>query len=193
MKMKYDIEADWLLLKTCNFRCTYCGWGPAVLGSKLTTHATHQQWVEAFRATGKTWLLHITGGEPSLYPDFVGLCIELTREHYLSINSNLSNPSILDFAERVNPERVHYVNAAVHSDERQKKSSHDIFIKHVQKLQKHHFNVLVSTVMSPPMIKEFPELSERFAAEGVHLLPKAMRGKYLETNIPNLTRRKNGR
>ncbi|MEJ0089892.1 MAG: hypothetical protein WDM80_09130 [Limisphaerales bacterium] len=50
------------------------------------------------------------------------MCIELAKEHYLSINSNLSNPSILDFAERVNPERVHYVNAALHSDERQKKS-----------------------------------------------------------------------
>ncbi len=62
--------------------------------------------------------------------------------------------------------------------------SHDIFIKHVQKLQKHHFNVLVSTVMSPPMIKEFPELSERLAAEGVHLLPKAMRGKYLGNKYP---------
>ena len=159
MEMKYDIEADWLLLKTCNFRCTYCGWEPEVLGSKLTVHATPAQWVDGFHATGKTWLLHITGGEPSLYPDFVGLCEQLAKHHYLAINSNLSNASMLDFAERINPQRVHYINAAVHSDERQKKASTEVFIRHVQKLQKHHFNVLVSTVMSPEMVKLFPNVS----------------------------------
>jgi len=184
MKMKYEVEADWILLKTCNFRCTYCLCGQASLSSKLVTYGTHQQWVDAFRATGKIWLLHITGGEPGIYPDFLGLCENLSKGHYLSINSNLSNPSIIHFAERMNPERVHYINAALHPDERQKKSSYDIFIKHVQKLQQHHFNVLVSTVMTPPMVKEFPNLSERFASEGVFLLPKVMRGEYLGNKYP---------
>lgn len=184
MEMKYEMEADWLLLKTCNFRCTYCGLRPEVLGSKLAVHGTHAQWVEGFNATGKVWLLHITGGEPGIYPDFVGLCEQLTRDHYLSINSNLSNPSIVDFAERINPERVHYFNAAVHSEERQKKASHEVFIKHVQKLQKHHFNVLLSVVMTPAMVSTFPELSGYFESHGLFLLPKAMRGMYQGKSYP---------
>lgn len=176
MEMKYEMEADWLLLKTCNFRCAYCGWGPEVLGSKLTVHAPPQQWLEGFRATGKTWLLHITGGEPSLYPGFVDLCRTLGQEHYLSINTNLSNASILDFAERMDPARVHYVNAAVHSDERRRKGSSAVFTKHVRALKEKGFTVLASVVMSTAMVKAFPELAAEFEAQGIILLPKAMRG-----------------
>ena len=29
---KYDIEADWQLLNTCNYRCEYCFFPDAVLG-----------------------------------------------------------------------------------------------------------------------------------------------------------------
>jgi MoaA/NifB/PqqE/SkfB family radical SAM enzyme len=141
--------------------------------------------VEGFQATGKTWLLHLTGGEPSLYPDFVGLCEQLAKHHYLSINSNLSRASIVDFAERINPERVHYINAAVHSDERQKHTSQEIFIRHVQTLQKRQFNVLVSTVMNPAMVRQFPNLSEYFESHGLILLPKAMRGKYMGKEYPD--------
>jgi MoaA/NifB/PqqE/SkfB family radical SAM enzyme len=69
--------------------------------------------VEGFAATAKRWLLHITGGEPSIYPGFVELCDKLTRLHYLSINSNLSHRCMDTFAERINPERVRFINAAL--------------------------------------------------------------------------------
>ncbi len=129
-------------------------------------------------------MLHLTGGEPSLYPDFAGFCEQLARFHFLSINTNLSHPSILEFAERINPERVHFINAGLHAGERRKKGSYEVFIKHVQQLQKRRFNVLVSTVMSPEMVKQFPELSEKFAGHGVFLLPKAMRGRYAGKQYP---------
>ena len=184
MDLKYEVEADWLLLTTCNFRCSYCGWSPSALGAKIAIHGTHAQWVEGFNATGKTWLLHITGGEPTIYPDFVSLCEQLARGHYLSINTNLSHPCIAGFAERIDPERVHYINAAVHYDERQKKASLDVFIEHVHKLQRHHFNVLVSSVMTPMMVSTFPELSEYFESHGLFLIPKAMRGMYQGNTYP---------
>src|SRR6188768_467149 len=111
MNLKYDVEADWVLLTTCNFRCTYCFVPLPALATKLTTYGTNGQWTEGFDATGKTWLLHMTGGEPSIYPGFVDLCDQLTRLHYLSINSNLSHRCIETFAERINPERVHFINA----------------------------------------------------------------------------------
>lgn len=33
--MHYDIEADWLLLLTCNFRCRYCFIEPRDLGAPV--------------------------------------------------------------------------------------------------------------------------------------------------------------
>lgn len=182
--MKYEVEADWLLLTTCNFRCSYCWYPPSALGAKIAIHGTHARWVEGFNATGKTWLLHITGGEPTIYPDFVGLCEQLARRHYLSINTNLSHPCIADFAERIDPERVHYINASVHYDERQQKASLDGFIGQVHNLQRHHFNVLVSSVMIPSMVSAFPELSEYFESHGLSLIPKTVRGMYQGNSYP---------
>jgi Radical SAM superfamily len=128
MDLKYDVEADWILLNTCNYRCAYCFLSAADLGTKIRISGTPEQWVEGFSHAGKTWLLHITGGEPFIYPGFVDLCEQLARDHYLSINSNLSHRSVDDFAERIDPRRVHYINAALHPDERGKRREVDDFI-----------------------------------------------------------------
>ena len=178
MNLKYDVEADWVLLMTCNFRCAYCFVPLPALATKLTTYGTNGQWTEGFDATGKTWLLHMTGGEPSIYPGFVDLCDQLTRLHYLSINSNLSHRCIETFAERINPERVHFINAAAHYDERPKQAALDAFISRVQKLRRHRFHVLVSSVMTPHLVKNFPELSAYFESHGLSLIPKVMRERF---------------
>jgi MoaA/NifB/PqqE/SkfB family radical SAM enzyme len=184
MDLGYEMEADWILLTTCNFRCNYCGIAPSDLGAKMIVYGTPAQWVEGFNATGKTWLLHITGGEPAIYPGFVSLCEQLARGHYLSINSNLSHQCVNAFTERIDPERVHYINAAVHCDERQKKASLDVFIERVHKLQWHHFNVLLSLVMTPRMMSIFKELSDYFKSHGLFLIPKAMYGMHQGNNYP---------
>ena len=175
MAMQYDVEADWVLLTTCNFRCAYCFVPLPDLASKLSTHGTHDQWTEGFDATNKTWLLHVTGGEPTLYPGFVDLCEKLAERHYLSLNSNLSHRCIETFAERINPERVHFINAAVHTDARPSRKSLDGFIGRAQKLQSRRFHVLVSSVMTPAIIRNFPEISAYFESHGLSLTPKVMR------------------
>lgn len=178
MNLKYDIEADWVLLTTCNFRCAYCFVPLPALETKLTTYGTNAQWSEGFDATGKTWLLHISGGEPSIYPGFVDLCKRLSEHHYLSINSNLSHRRIDTFAETINPERVHFINAAVHYDERLEHTALDAFITRVQKLRRHRFHVLVSLVMTPLLVKNFPEISSYFESHGLSLIPKVMRERF---------------
>jgi MoaA/NifB/PqqE/SkfB family radical SAM enzyme len=178
MNLKYDVEADWELLTTCNFRCAYCFVPPAALAAKLTTYGTNTQWVEGFAATAKTWLLHITGGEPSIYPGFVDLCDKLSRLHYLSINSNLSHRSMETFADRINPERVHFINAALHYNERLHRASLDNFVTRVQKLRRHRFHVLVSSVMTPLLVKKYPEISACFEAQGLSLIPKVLSGRF---------------
>ncbi len=111
-------------------------------------------------------------------PGFVDLCDQLTDKHYLSINSNLSHRSIEAFAEKVNPERVHFINASVHWKERREWASHDVFIKRVNKLQKYRFNVLVSLVMTPEMVSTFDEVSRYFESHDLFVIPKIMRGNY---------------
>ena len=176
MKLLYEVEADWVLLRTCNFRCTYCAIPLDELAGRITTYATPSEWLAAFNATGKSWLLHLTGGEPSVYPSFVNLCEHLTRNHYLSLNTNLSHPCMDQFSERVDPGRVHYINAALHYDERVTKDSIDVFIERVQRFESRGFNVLISSVMTPGMAERFSELQSQFEASGLFIIPKAMRG-----------------
>jgi molybdenum cofactor biosynthesis enzyme MoaA len=112
--MNYTIEADWHMLDTCNYRCAYCFFGPETLGAKLRTFSDPEGWSSAFDATGAIWLLHMTGGEPSIYPDFVELCERLTARHFISINSNLTHASLGDFSRRIDPSRVSFINAGLH-------------------------------------------------------------------------------
>ena len=94
---------------------------PKSRSAKIQVHASAEEWAEGFDSTGKTWLLHINGGEPSIYPGFINLCSSLSRNHYLSINSNLSGNCVEAFAETIDPKRVHFINAALHYVEREKK------------------------------------------------------------------------
>jgi len=182
--MKYDVEADWLLLKTCNFRCSYCFFPADFLSSKINIYGSPQQWKKGFDATGKTWLLHITGGEPSLYPGFVELCHQLTQNHYLSINSNLTHHSVKDFAQRINPERVHFINASIHFEERIKRGLLNGFIQRVQDLKNAKFNVLLSSVMTPYVLSNFPEICRLFETHGFFPIPKVIRGIYKGKHYP---------
>ena len=173
--MEYGVEADFALLKTCNFRCEYCFISPKKLGEKVVEHAAPEAWAEAFDAIGETWLIHITGGEPFVYPRFVELCSLLSRRHYLSINSNLSQPSVDRFAATLDPGRVHFVNAGLHYQER--KGRLESFVRRVLALRDHGFPVFVTQVMTPAMCRSMAEIAALLEPAGVVVIPKLYRGE----------------
>ncbi|HEX6119195.1 MAG TPA: radical SAM protein [Dongiaceae bacterium] len=176
--MKYDIEADWQPLTTCNYRCDYCFLSEAALGAKLRVHATPAQWRAAFDRTGRTWLLHMTGGEPTHYPDFAELCATLAERHYLSLNSNLTGPSILDFAARVDPKRVSFINAGLHPAERARRNGLAIFLRHAEALLKRGFPVMATVVATPEALRDFDAISDQLRPIGLAPMPKLMHGRH---------------
>jgi len=182
--MKYDIEADWMLLSLCNFRCSYCMISKADRRSKVMIYASSKRWQNCFDATGKTWLIHITGGEPTLYPYFVELCRRLTQNHYLSINTNLSSPHIYDFAEQISPDRIHFINASVHWEELIQKNLIKSFIKHAHKLMDANFNLFLTMVMTPHKIRNFTFLHAFFKKYGLDIVPKILRHPYEGKRYP---------
>ena len=182
--MKYQRAADWYLLRTCNYRCTYCFFSDSFLGSKLKPIASASEWRDAFCSTGQTWLLHLTGGEPSIYPDFPELCDLLSQDHYLSVNSNLTHPSINSFAERVHPSRVHYVNAGLHPTERSRHSGYSQFIRHADLLRKKGFPLFVSLVATPDVLARFEDSITLLRSSGLFPIPKLLRGNYNGLSFP---------
>jgi MoaA/NifB/PqqE/SkfB family radical SAM enzyme len=172
----YDIEADWQLLNTCNYRCSYCFFGPETLGSKLTTYADADAWRSSFDRTGMTWLLHLTGGEPGIYPKFVELCSSLTKRHFISLNTNLTHSSFSQFADRIDPSRVSFINAGLHLEEREKRGESLDFIDHAAMLQANGFRLMISLVATPAALRRFEEAAERLRPAKLFPIPKLYRG-----------------
>ena len=173
--MEYQVEADWHLLNTCNYRCDYCFFSDDFLSAKLPSVASSEEWTRAFDGSGLTWLLHLTGGEPSLYPDFAGLCASLTRRHFVSVNSNMTNPDWKRFARLVDPSRISFINAGLHLEERHRKRGIAAYLEHVALLQNSGFEVFCSLVGSPRALARFDEAVELLGSIGKFPIPKVMR------------------
>lgn len=182
--MQYDIEGAWALLRACNYRCDYCFLSEKALGEKIRVHATPEQWRAAFDDTGKTWLIHLTGGEPSHYPDFAEVCATLAERHYLSLNSNLTGSSIIDFAARVDPARVSYINAGLHPAERARKQGEAVFLRHAELLARRGFPIMVSVVATPEVLRDFATIVDFLRPTGLMPIPKLMQGKVRKQRYP---------
>jgi len=173
------IEADWLLNDACNLKCLYCfGSGTAKPARAGRRRVDPARYLDFFNATGKIWRLHLTGGEPFLYPGFVELCNVLSRGHLLSLNSNLSSARVRDFAETVDPSRVEYLHCSLHLQERDRLGSWQMLENNLSALVSRNFRVFASQVMTPESFAAFPAAAERLAELGVALLPKALRGLF---------------
>jgi MoaA/NifB/PqqE/SkfB family radical SAM enzyme len=167
--MQYDVECDWQLLNTCNYRCT----------------AGNEAWAKSFDDTGLTWLLHMTGGEPSAYPGFADLCERLSRKHLLSINSNMTNRSWEEFALRVNPKRISFINAGLHLAEREKRNGNESYLRNVKLLKDFGFQIMASIVATPDILEKFSDAVDLLAPIGMYPIPKLLRGLYENKGWPN--------
>jgi MoaA/NifB/PqqE/SkfB family radical SAM enzyme len=175
--MRYDIEADWHFINTCNYRCSYCFFPPEFLGQSLP-EATPEDWQRGFDLTGFTWLLNMTGGEPTVYPRFAEMCAGLTERHFISMNTNLSRPSILAFGDVVDPVRVGFINAGLHYHERIVRKGLETFIRHHNYLQERGFPIFVSAVATPEVLERMEEIVEALRPAGVRPIPKLLRGMH---------------
>jgi MoaA/NifB/PqqE/SkfB family radical SAM enzyme len=180
---KYDIEAQWVINLICDYSCEYCissaPKDPFLVG-KLSPRA----YADFFDSTGKTWLLHMSGGEPFAYRGFVQLCAALTQNHLLSINSNLTSRRVRAFAQAVDPQRVEYIHCGVHPEEREKRKGWGTLTPNLRTLVQAGFPVFASCVMTPAAFALFEGASERLDTVDVPLIPKVLRGLYRGRQYP---------
>lgn len=185
MVHKYDIEADWILLSSCNFRCHYCYWPNESLSSRPPVLPEVEKVAAFFDDSQLTWLLHITGGEPFVLHDFAKLCGLLTRHHFISINTNLSLDRINDFINHVSPERTSFINCSVHIEERERRNSVDEFIQRVNFLENAGFRTLVSYVCYPNLLDRLQQDWNYFFNKGVVIIPKMLQGIHEGKKFPD--------
>jgi len=175
--ISYDVLADWLINSCCNYACEYC---PQAKTRRRTKDSAGRREIEAiadfFDSTNLTWLIHMSGGEPLLHPRFVSLCRLLTKNHYISLNSNLSSKTLGAFIRSVDPERVAFIHASLHYSERVRRGSLPEFLGALRALQSAGFSAYVTQVFYPPVIREFGGIFSCLQRDGVIVHPKIFRG-----------------
>jgi MoaA/NifB/PqqE/SkfB family radical SAM enzyme len=172
------VEADWTLLHTCNFRCDYCFVPSQMLGEKIAIRASNEEWVSAFDRHDVNWHIHMTGGEPTVYPMFADLCERLTANNKISLNTNLTGKSIDEFASRVSPGKVVFINAGLHHKERSARGKLVHFVERARQLAEKDFNLMVSAVMSPNFIENAEAVRLELQRYGIVMVPKILRGSF---------------
>jgi len=169
-------EVHWHINYFCNYSCSYCFYGS---GQKNAFRGSDniETIVESFDKTESAWLINITGGEPFFSPRFIELCLRLSRRHVISLNTNLSHPNVIRFAERMDPDRVGYIHCGLHIQECEKNGLIDDFVKRFRLLKGKGFYVFASYVMFPSLLNRFEKEFQRFKKEGIVLRPKIFRGR----------------
>ena len=175
---RYDVEVQWLITEFCNFDCPYCWLQDAPKVNRFIGNKDIRKIIDGFNNQGIRWLIHMTGGEPFFYPNFLQLCQELTKKHYISINTNLTHRDVLLFSEIINPERVEFLHTSLHITQRNRKEGFEGFIKNYKTFKKAGFNIFVSYLMYPALFDRYKRDYAYFKSRGIILHPKVFWGDY---------------
>jgi len=160
----------------CNFNCGYCA---RQFKPTFRYYLPVKSIIRTLKDTGKPWIVGLTGGEPFIYPNFIGVCKELTKHYKIAIDSNLSiNSKVREFANEIDPKKVQYIYVSTHIEEREKRNGVEDFIKNILLLKEKKFNVNVNYVLRPKIDEKFKRYYKYFKSKGIELKPKPFRGKY---------------
>ena len=190
--MHCDIEVHWHISHFCNFQCVYC------FGGKKDKDIFRgiqdiPKIIEGFNRLGLRCQINISGGEPFLYKNFVGLCQKLTEKHRICVNTNLSHKDVYRFADVIDPGKVRYINCSLHIPIREKRNLVNDFIEKFNFLREKGFAAFTTYVMYPPLLKRFDSDYAFFKSRGIILRPKIFRGTYNMFNLPDAWIPRSGR
>ena len=153
----YDARLGWILTYNCNLNCSYCI--QAILRNKdiisgKISKIDISTLQKTLSDTNKIFKIDFSGGEPFLVPNIIEACIELTKNHFVSIWTNLTSERVKEFIEKINPERVPLINASLHIKELEKHNLVDKFISNFHLFKKNGFNIRALEVADPHIINE---------------------------------------
>lgn len=181
--LNYNKSMIWNMTRNCNFQCSYC-YFPHTNG-KITDPVSTDTLLDFLNNKNARWLVGMTGGEPFIYPDFVSLCEQVTQNHYIGVDTNLSlSTQIADFAKRISPSRVNDIYASLHIEEREKRNAVPQFIENYHTLADAGFTIKVNYVLHPLMEDRYAADVEFFKKNGVPITPRPFKGIYNSLKYP---------
>lgn len=173
----------WNMTRKCNYRCGYCYFPHD--NSPVDFTLPVEKILAFLDARGEQWRVGMTGGEPFIYPKFLEICEALTQRHVLDLDTNLSvSGKIRQFAERIDPGKVHSIYAGLHIEERERNKGVEAFIKNYHTLKSRYFNIIVNYVLHPRLLPRYEDDAAFYAERGVPLKPRPFKGVFEEKKYP---------
>ncbi|MBN1823122.1 MAG: radical SAM protein [Endomicrobiales bacterium] len=165
------ITFGWDLCHRCNYACPYCGvWNDHPEKDVVLSPGEWEAvWDRIHGLYGKCHIF-VSGGEPSVYPQFDGLVKALARKHIPEICTNLGW-DIAKLVPELTPEQLKIAPTfhpafAVFED----------FFKKAVAIRDYLPERQVYYVAHPNQIREMPERASRLKSEGIKLIPQPLRG-----------------
>lgn len=129
--------------------------------------------------TGKIFRIGFSGGgEPFLVPNLIEACAALTEKHYISLNTNLTSPKIVDFAGVIDPARVVHFHASLHIKELERWNLLDRYIRNFLLCRERGFDLFAGVVAHPTLATDIAKYREYFGNRGIELVFSPFIGGY---------------
>lgn len=180
---KYNAWLHWYISSQCNFDCTYC-FGKTPVDKSSLTVIDYKKLLETLERSGKIFRISFTGGEPFLISNFIEACTEISKRHFISVNSNLILPAVEKFSENVDPERVIFIQGSFHAEELENKKLLSNYIKNNHALKEKGFEVIAEAVAYPPNFEKLKEYEKLLEEENIELKFAPYLGKFNNQNYP---------
>lgn len=134
--------------------------------------------INTLNQTNKTFRIGFTGGEPFSCSNIVDACVEITKKHYISINTNLISKNIKGFSEKIDPERTIRIHASLHIKELERLNLLDRYIENFLSCKEKGFDIITQEVGYPPLLGEVEKYKNFFKEKGIELGFNPFYGEY---------------
>lgn len=179
----YNAWIHWNITSKCNIDCEYC-FGHS-MGNEKINKIDIKRLLDTLNKTGKTFRISFTGGEPFLIPNFVEACLEISKGHYISLNTHLLSNRVMEFAEKIDSEKLLMLHASLHFDEIEKMDKWQKFSENYKHCKSKGINIYAEAVAFPGFINKLEYYDNICQEFGIEYQFGPFYGKYNGKKYPD--------
>jgi MoaA/NifB/PqqE/SkfB family radical SAM enzyme len=168
----YRVYRNWEINYKCNYKCSYCGAkGKDDQNIYPSFDNIVKGWDQIYDKYGSC-VIHISGGEPCVYPRFSDLAYALTRRHLVELITNLSF-DIRNLIDNIGPQNIH-IGASFHPEY----VDLETFVRKLTLLINSGFYVWVNYVAYPLQLKPMKLYKDEIEKLGIKFAIQPFKGEY---------------
>jgi MoaA/NifB/PqqE/SkfB family radical SAM enzyme len=183
-KPKYEYYLSWHVTNHCNLGCDYCFIGLEKRMSDKIPEIDIPGLRDVLSGFDKPVCVNLSGGEPFLIKNFVEACSMITKDHYISIVSNLTSGRVKDLIENVDTKHIDFFVCSFHPFELIKRNAVDKFMKNYYLIKDAGINARFSIVLWPPVIERLPEFLKIINDKNIIIYYEPFLGVYNNKEYP---------